>query len=72
MIRSFDNIAHEAILEKLREWHVPENITKAIQQILKAKISEGQMLYPSNKGTPQGGVCSPMLANVALTTLDEA
>ena len=51
--------------------HIPETITKAVARILKVKISEGQMLYPSEKGTPQGGVISPILANVALTELDE-
>jgi len=67
----FDNIRHEIILDTLREWHVPETITKSVKRILTAKISEERILFPSDKGTPQGGVISPMLANVALTQLDE-
>jgi RNA-directed DNA polymerase len=67
----FDSIRHETILNKLRKWHVPETITDTIREILKTKISEGQTLFPSEKGTVQGGVISPMLANVALTELDE-
>jgi RNA-directed DNA polymerase len=68
----FDNIDKEAILMKLRQWHLPEKITTAIKRILDAPILEGQTLMPTEKGTAQGGVISPMLANVALTTLDES
>lgn len=67
----FDNMGHDAILGKLREWHIPEALTSAIQRMLKAKVSEGGTLFPSEKGTVQGGVISPMLANIALTHLDE-
>jgi RNA-directed DNA polymerase len=67
----FDNIRHETILNKMRKWHTPETITDAIRKILRAKTSEGQTLFPWEKGTVQGGVISPMLANVALTELDE-
>ena len=67
----FDNIRHETVINELRKWHIPETITDAIRKILTGKISEGQTLFPSEKGTPQGGVISPMLANVALTELDE-
>lgn len=67
----FDNIRHETILDTLRKWHVPDTMTKSVKRILTAKISDEQTLLPSDKGTPQGGVISPMLANVALTHLDE-
>ena len=67
----FDNIRQAAILDKLRKWHISEAMTGAIERILKAKVSEGYALLPSEKGTAQGGVVSPMLANVALTELDE-
>jgi RNA-directed DNA polymerase len=42
-----------------------------MERILKSKVSEGDTLYPSEMGTVQGGVISPMLANIALTELDE-
>jgi RNA-directed DNA polymerase len=67
----FSNIRHGAILDKARKWHIPEVIVTAIERILKAKVSEGEALYPSEMGTAQGGVISPMLANIALTELDE-
>ena len=67
----FDNIRHSAMLDRLREWHIPEAIVTIMKRILKSKVSEGGTLYPSEMGTVQGGVISPMLANVALTELDE-
>jgi RNA-directed DNA polymerase len=67
----FDNIRHSAMLDRLREWHIPEAIVTIMKRILKSKVSEGDTLYPSEMGTVQGGVISPMLANVALTELDE-
>jgi RNA-directed DNA polymerase len=67
----FSNIRHNAILDKARKWHIPEVIVTAMERILKAKVSEGDSLYPSEIGTAQGGVISPMLANIALAELDE-
>jgi RNA-directed DNA polymerase len=67
----FDNIKHDHIISTLREWDIPTAITNIINNMLKAKIMEGMILTPSETGTPQGGVISPMLANVALTCLDE-
>lgn len=66
----FDNIKHEHIIETLKDWHVPEWATKIIYRILKTKIFHNGEIYDSEMGTPQGGVISPLLANVALTTLD--
>ena len=44
--------------------------TEIVMNMLKAKIMGNLSLTPSIEGTPQGGVISPMLANVALTCLD--
>ena len=54
----------------LQEWKTPECIRKVIERMLKAKILENEILTEPKTGTPQGGILSPMLANVALTTLD--
>jgi RNA-directed DNA polymerase len=67
----FDHINHEAITNTLKEWQVTESITHSITQMLKSKICFDGNLVDSETGTPQGGVISPLLANVALTTLDE-
>lgn len=67
----FDNIAHDHILNNLEKWNTPEYIRLTIGKMLKAKIFEQGTDIENETGTPQGGVLSPMLANVALTTLDE-
>ena len=41
-------------------------------QTLKAGVMEGGEIFPTQEGTPQGGVVSPLLANVALHGLEEA
>lgn len=66
----FDNIKHDHIIETLNDWTVPKWATENINCILKTKIFHNGELYDSETGTPQGGVISPLLANVALTTLD--
>lgn len=66
----FDNINHEHIINTLLEWQVPIWATETIQNILKTDIFHNGEVYDNDTGTPQGGVISPLLANVALTTLD--
>ena len=66
----FDNIKHDHIIETLNNWAVPKWATENINRILKTKIFHNGEIYDSKSGTPQGGVISPLLANVALTTLD--
>jgi RNA-directed DNA polymerase len=65
----FDNINHEALLRKL---HAPTNLRHAIKGWLRAGVMEGIDLTPTEKGTPQGGVISPLLANIALHGLGNA
>ena len=67
----FDNISHTHIVEKLKAWQVPSQTTSLINSILKSGIFYKGYVYDSETGTPQGGVISPLLANVALTTLDD-
>ena len=66
----FDNISHDSITSTLNKWYVPKPITNTIKKMLKADMMKDMELTPSPTGTPQGGVISPMLANVALTSLD--
>lgn len=67
----FDHIKHDHIISTLTKWGVPIPITDIIKAMLKADIMKDLSLTPSYEGTPQGGVISPMLANVALTALDK-
>lgn len=66
--KCFDRINHDALLKKL---NTIQPIKRVVHQWLKAGIMEqGQLLFPET-GTPQGGVISPLLANIALHGLEE-
>jgi len=67
----FDNISHEHILKTLKSWDVKKNIVNIIERMLKSKILFKDITQDTDMGTPQGGILSPMLANVALTSLDD-
>ncbi len=67
----FDHISHDHIIDTLKDWKIPNQIRNIIHAMLKSDISFDGTLSPSEEGTPQGGVISPMLANVALTCLDD-
>lgn len=61
----FDNISHQALLKKLGTF---ASMRRFIKGQLRAGIMERDvpLLTPSVAGTPQGGVLSPLLANIAL------
>lgn len=66
----FDNIPHSLIMESLAAKIADGNILNAIERILNSGVMEEGILKPTTKGTPQGGVISPLLANTALDHLD--
>ena len=63
----FDHINHTALLRKLQTYPA---MRRYIKGCLKAGVLEGQVFSPTEEGTPQGGVISPLLANVALHGLE--
>jgi RNA-directed DNA polymerase len=65
---AFDNIDHEYLLKAIGNFPARE----LIQQWLKAGYMEDGLEYDTVMGTPQGGVISPLLANVALHGMEEA
>ena len=60
----FDHISHEWMLQ-----HVPTD-TVVLQKWLKAGYVENRNLFPTEAGTPQGGIISPTLANMTLDGLE--
>ncbi len=62
----FDNINHEWMMRCLRERIRDRRLLRLIERFLKAGIMEEGKYIETDKGTPQGGVLSPMLANVYL------
>ncbi len=67
--KCFDKIDHKALMEKL---NTTSPIRKQIRAWLKAGVIDKGSWYPTEEGTPQGGVISPLLANIALHGLEEA
>jgi group II intron reverse transcriptase/maturase len=66
----FDEISHKAILRCIREKVIDNNFLKLIDRLLKAGVEIDGVVHPTVKGVPQGGVVSPLLANVVLNKLD--
>ena len=66
----FDEISHKAILDAIREKVMDNKFLTLLQLFLKAGVIADGKLLPSVKGVPQGGVVSPLLANIVLNKLD--
>jgi len=66
--KCFDQINHDALLDKLDTFPV---MHRQLRAWLKAKIiMQDETIFPQ-KGTPQGGVLSPLLANIALNGIED-
>ena len=66
----FDNIPFHVIKRGLTNVVADGNILTLIDRFLSAGVMENGILTPTTVGTPQGGVLSPLLANIALNFLD--
>lgn len=68
----FDRIDHTALMGRVRQRIKDKRVLALVKAFLKAGImTELGDLEDSETGTPQGGILSPLLANVALSVLDE-
>jgi RNA-directed DNA polymerase len=67
--KCFDRISHTALLHKLGTF---PRLRRVIRAWLKAGVMDGGTLFPTEEGTPQGGVISPLLANIALHGFETA
>lgn len=61
---AFDNISHDFLLNRIGKYQFPA--IELIKQWLKAGVMQEGCYIDTNSGTPQGGVSSPLLANIAL------
>ncbi len=66
----FDNIPHSVIMAGLANVVADGNILGLVERFLRAGVMENGVFKPTTVGTPQGGVISPLLANIALNSLD--
>ena len=69
----FDNIDHQVLLDRVRARIKDKKTVALVRVFLKAGVMTDLGLEAaSSTGTPQGGIISPLLANIALSALDEA
>ncbi|MFJ8531721.1 group II intron reverse transcriptase/maturase, partial [Bacillus sp. NPDC094106] len=69
----FDNVSHAKLLKQMWTMGIQDkNLLAIISKMLKAKIKlpNGQIIE-NEKGTPQGGILSPLLSNIVLNELDQ-
>ena len=62
----FDHVDHDWMMKFLEHRIADKNLLRLIKRFLKAGIMEAGVKYDTPEGTPQGGVISPILANVYL------
>jgi RNA-directed DNA polymerase len=68
----FDEISHPALMNRVRHRIADKRVLALVKAFLKAGIfTRDEGLRESNTGTPQGGILSPLLANIALSILDD-
>lgn len=67
----FDNIDHNIMIGILRERIADERFLRLIRKFLNAGYMEDWVFYNTYSGTPQGGIISPILANIYLDRLDK-
>lgn len=66
----FDSIDHELLMVAVQKRVTDPKVLKLIRRWLKAGVMEGGTVSEPERGTPQGGVISPLLSNVYLGELD--
>jgi len=68
----FDEISHSALVDRVRRRVGDKRVLALVKAFLKAGIlSEDGVTRVTATGTPQGGILSPLLANIALSVLDD-
>jgi RNA-directed DNA polymerase len=68
---SFDQIDHHLLLDRVRRRVADRKVTRLIGKFLKAGALSEEQFLRTDAGTPQGGIISPLLANIALSAIEE-
>lgn len=69
--KCFDRLDHELIITSVKRRVTDSSILQLIKQFLTSGIMENGSWQPSEIGSPQGGVISPLLANIYLDAFDQ-
>lgn len=67
----FGSIDHDVLMQQLRRRIGDKRLLTLIWRMLRAGVMEDLRYYRSDAGTPQGGIVSPLLANIYMHQLDE-
>jgi group II intron reverse transcriptase/maturase len=67
----FDNVDHTELMWILQDRIMDPEVLDLIYYTLKSGVKENGQVHVTGKGTPQGGIVSPLLANVYLSELDQ-
>jgi RNA-directed DNA polymerase len=68
----FDEIDHTALVDRVRHRIGDKRVVALVKAFLRSGVlSEDKVTRDTKTGTPQGGILSPLLANIALSVLDE-
>ena len=66
----FGSVDHKKLLTLVAQRVADGRVLRLIQAMLKAGSHSKGRLFPTERGTPQGGVVSPLLSNILLTPFD--
>jgi group II intron reverse transcriptase/maturase len=67
----FDQISHHHLMNRLRARVGDHRVTRLVGQFLKAGVLAEEQFLRTDDGTPQGGIISPLLANIVLSAIEE-
>jgi group II intron reverse transcriptase/maturase len=67
----FDSINHQKLMHLIAKRVRDRKLLNLIQKFLQAGVMEGKLFRDTQSGTPQGGILSPLLANIYLHELDK-
>ena len=66
----FGSVEHEKLLTLVAQRISDGRVLRLIERMLKAGVLSGGQRFPTEQGTPQGGIVSPLLSNILLTPFD--
>jgi len=67
----FDNINHHLVMERIRRRSIDKKVNRLVLTFLKVGVLSEDQFVRTDAGTPQGGIISPLLANIALSVIEE-
>ena len=67
----FDQISHHGLMKRVRTDCVDRKVNRLLVGFLKSGALDEEQMIRTDAGTPQGGIISPLLANIALSIIEE-